>query len=223
MFFAIIPAYNEEKNIGSVIRSLFAHVDRIVVVDDGSTDGTADAARSAGAVVLRHAINRGQGAALETGHAYARAHEAQYVLHFDADGQFDPVDIRPALAALQESGADILFGSRFLGKHSNIPWMKRHLLFPLARLVNRMSGGVALTDGHNGFRILNRHALETIHITQDKMAHATEIAVAAKRAGLRAMEFPVSVVYREYGQGVRGGITIVKDLFFGKWIHSQKS
>ena len=93
MFIAIVPAHNEESSIGSVVRSLVRHVDQVVVVDDGSRDATAKEAASAGAVVLRHAINRGQGAALETGHEYARRAGADFVLHFDADGQFDAADV----------------------------------------------------------------------------------------------------------------------------------
>ncbi len=108
MFVAVVPAYNEEKRIGSVVRSLFGHVDEVVVVDDASADNTIQEAQNAGATVLIHRVNRGQGAALETGHAYARKHGAQFVIHFDGDGQFRVEDIAPALEHLQESNADIL-------------------------------------------------------------------------------------------------------------------
>ena len=205
MFLAIVPAYNEEKTVGSVVRNLFHHVDRVVVVDDGSSDGTGEAARAAGAVVLTHRLNRGQGAALETGHEYARWIGADYVLHFDADGQFDVADIAPALTALKESGAHMLIGSRLLDARSALPWFKRYVLFPLARLFHRVFFGVVLTDVHNGFRILSRRALEAIYLEQDRMAHATEILAQAKNCGLKTIEFPVKVVYREYGQGFGGG------------------
>jgi glycosyltransferase involved in cell wall biosynthesis len=140
MLIAIVPAYNEEKTIGSVVRSLFGLVDKVVVIDDGSKDKTSVEANLAGATVLKHKINRGQGAALQTGQTYTLLEGADYVLHFDADGQFDPQDIKPALNALQASQADILFGSRFLGKKSNIPFFKKSFLFPLGRIVNKVLG-----------------------------------------------------------------------------------
>jgi glycosyltransferase involved in cell wall biosynthesis len=218
MFVAIVPAYNEEKHIGSVVRSLLKQVDRIVVIDDGSSDSTAKEAKSAGAIVICHEINRGQGAAIETGHEYARLVGADYVLHFDADGQFDTNDIKPALTSLKEKRADMLLGSRFLDNRSNLPLVKRHFVLPVGRLVNRILTGVSLTDAHNGFRILNRHALDSIHLSHDRMAHASEITFLAHKANLVIIEFPVKVVYREYGQSAFGGIEIVRDFLFGKVI-----
>ena len=214
MFVAIVPALNEEENIASVVQGLLSHVDTVVVVDDGSFDDTALKAKSAGAIVLQHKINRGQGASLQTGHEYARQIGANYVLHFDADGQFCTEDIKPALEKLISSEADILFGSRFLDDRTQIPWFKKNILFPVARLFNKFFG-VYLTDIHNGFRILNKIALEQITIEQDRMAHATEIPVKVKKLGLKYIEFPVKVVYREFGQGVGGGINVVKDLLVG--------
>ncbi len=217
MFLAIVPAFNEEKNIGSVVKGLFNHIDRVVVVDDGSSDSTSTAASEAGAVVLRHEINRGQGAALETGRQYALKNNADYVLHFDADGQFEVSDISPALEALQKSGADILFGSRFLGRDADLPFFKRFFIFPIAKLFNMLFVGRGFSDAHNGFRILNRRALEKIKIEHDRMAHASEIPFKAKKAGLKCIEFSVKVVYREYGQGILGGVKIIRDLLLGKF------
>lgn len=218
MFVAIVPAYNEEERIGSVVRSLFHHVDAVLVVDDASRDRTAACAEEAGATVLSHIINRGQGAAIETGHAYARSIDADYVLHFDGDGQFDPSDITPALAAFQKNNADILFGSRFLGVHSNVPWIKRRILLPLARFFHQLFFRVRLTDAHNGFRILSKKALGTMVIRQDRMAHASEIPILAKKHGLRVLEYPVKITYHEYGQGGLGSVHIMRDLFFGRFI-----
>lgn len=217
MFLAVVPAFNEERNIGSVVKGLFSHIDKVVVVDDGSSDSTTDKALESGAVVLRHEINRGQGAALETGRQYALKNGADFVLHFDADGQFDVSDIGPALEVLQKSGADILFGSRFLGRDANLPFFKKFFIFPLAKLFNRLFVGHGFSDAHNGFRILNRRALEKIKIEHDRMAHASEIPFKAKKAGLKCLEFPVKVVYREYGQGILGGLKIVRDLVVGKF------
>ena len=218
MFIAIVPAYNEEKNIGSVVRSLFGHVDEVVVIDDASQDQTVSLAKEAGAKVLSHELNRGQGAALQTGHDYAMSQKADFVLHFDGDGQFDVHDIEPALKFLQEKNTDILFGSRFLDTRSKIPWTKKFFILPVARLVNRFFARISLSDAHNGFRILNKKALECIKISQDRMAHATEIVQLVQKHNLDYVEFPVKVVYREYGQRVSGGFRILKDLFFGRFV-----
>lgn len=215
MFFAIVPAYNEEERVGSVVRNLLVFVDMVIVVDDGSTDNTAVVAGDAGAQVIRHVINRGQGAALETGHTYARMHHAQYVLHFDADGQFSVDDIGPALQALKDANADVLFGTRYGEKASNVPFTKRYILGPIGRIVDRVFGSVRLSDAHNGFRILTKKALAYIHITQSGMAHASEIPALVKKHHLSYIEVPVSVTYHEYGQGVSSGIRTVRDLFFG--------
>lgn len=220
MFIAIVPALNEEKRIGIVVRGLTecGVVDEVVVVDDGSKDMTAKIAREAGAVVLSHPINRGQGAALETGNVYARSRFADFVLYFDGDNQFSPSDINPALSALSSSGADILFGSRFLDTRSNIPFFKRYILFPMARLIDRAIGGLVLSDVHNGFRLLSKTALSKIIITQEGMAHATEIPMLVKKHKLKHIEFPVKVIYHEYGQGLSGGFTILRDLILGKFV-----
>ena len=218
MFVAIVPAFNEAKTIGSVVRNLFNHVDKVIVVDDGSKDSTSVKAKEAGAIVIKHKINRGQGAALQTGHEYAKKISADYVLHFDADEQFVVEDIKPALEKITQEKADILFGSRFLGTNSYIPKSKKYILLPLAKLVNKVFGNLKLTDAHNGFRILNKQAINKINISQDRMAHASEIPAQVKKHNLKYVEFPVKVVYREYGQGIKGGLNIIKDLLFGKFV-----
>ncbi len=215
MFLAIVPAYNEESRVGSVVRSLLACVDEVVVVDDGSTDTSAAVAKKAGATVLHHKINRGQGAALETGHAYARSQDADYVIHFDADGQFFVDDIAPALQALKDANADVLFGTRYGEKASNVPFTKRYVLGPIGRVVDRVFGSVRLSDAHNGFRIFTQKALSRIYITQSGMAHASEIPALVKKHNLSYIEVPVSVTYHEYGQGVTSGFKTVRDLFIG--------
>lgn len=218
MIIAVVPAYNEEKIIGSVIRDLFNQVDKVVVVDDGSKDNTVQVAEKAGAEVLVHDINRGQGAALQTGHEQALKLGADYVVDFDGDGQFDSKDIERALLFLQEKQAEVLLGSRFLGTESKIPFSKKYFLFPLARIINRIFGGPKVSEAHNGFRIYTKKALEKIIINQDRMAHATEILSLIKKYKLVYVEFPVKVIYHEYGQGVGGGIQVVKDLIWGRFL-----
>lgn len=218
MFFAIIPAYNEEKTIGSVVRSIFPYVDKVVVVDDGSDDKTAEQASATGCVVLRHKLNCGQGASLQTGHEYAKKNGVDFVLHFDADGQFDPMDIEEAKKSIIENNADILFGSRFLDNRSKIPLSKKYLLLPFGRVINNFLTGIKLSDAHNGFRILNSRALELLELNQDRMAHATEILALVKKNNLKYIEHPVKVNYFEYGQNINSGLKTIKDLFLGKFV-----
>lgn len=217
MTIVVIPAYNEATTIGGVVRAVNEVCDLVVVVDDGSTDNTAGIAKDSGAVVLVHEINRGQGAAIETGFAYARALSAEIVVTFDADGQFDPADIPRAVVYLLESGADVLFGTRQKNQ-AHMPLLKRFLLRPIAKVIDRLFGAPTLSDVHNGFRVLGPKALQSIVITQDRMAHATEIPRLAQVHGLQIVEFPVTVHYSEFGQGVSGGLRIVKDLVVGVFV-----
>ncbi|OGH68331.1 MAG: hypothetical protein A3I29_04710 [Candidatus Magasanikbacteria bacterium RIFCSPLOWO2_02_FULL_44_11] len=215
MVLIVVPAYNEEKTIGRVVRGLLQHgYNGIVVVDDGSGDATYNEARAAGALVLHHEINRGQGAALETGDEYARLAGANAIVHFDADGQFNPADIKPALQRMEASRADVVLGSRFLDERSQIPLFKKYLILPVGRWINYVFSGVKLTDAHNGFRIFNRKALAAVHITLDGMAHNTEIVRQSRKAGLRLIEVPVEITYHTYGQGFFGGVKIVGDLIW---------
>ncbi len=219
MVYIVIPAYNEARNIAAVIYGLKnAGFSTIVVVDDGSTDATADSARRAGAVVLTHGVNRGQGAALETGNEYARRMGAEYVVHFDGDGQFSPSDIAPALSFMREHALDVVLGSRFLDKRSTMPWLKRFVILPIARYINYIFTGLRLSDAHNGFRILNRRALHELRISHDGMAHNTEIVAEIARLGLTYREFPVAVTYTRFGQGIRGGLKTIRDVVAAPWI-----
>ncbi|MFA7653552.1 MAG: glycosyltransferase family 2 protein [Candidatus Magasanikbacteria bacterium] len=213
MIFIVIPAYNEENKIGRVVRGLFEQGWRnVLVVDDGSTDNTADIARRAGAQVVCHSANCGQGSALQTGDDFACHHGAQAVVHFDADDQFNPADISGAIDIIKSNQADVVLGSRFLDNRSQVPWVKRYIILPVSRWINFMFTGVLLTDAHNGFRVLSRPALEKIRITQAGMAHNSEIVRQIKKYHLKFVEFPVEVRYHEFGQGIGEGVNIVKDL-----------
>ncbi len=213
----IVPAYNEEKNLRPVLQGVFSHRpgDTVVVIDDGSIDNTVTVAQEAGAQVLRHIVNRGQGAALRTGTEYALSIRAEVIVHFDADGQFDPAEIAVLVEPIACGEVDVVLGSRFL-KENNIPWTKKYLILPLARLVNYFFTGLKLTDAHNGFRALSRQAAELIEINQDRMAHNSEIVRQIKEKNLRFKEVAVTVSYNRYGQGVGGGLKIVRDLLLDK-------
>ena len=213
MLVVIVPAYNEAERIGRVLRDLFEHdCKNVLVVDDGSSDATARVAKEAGAAVIRHALNRGQGAALETGNEWARQQGAEVVVHFDGDGQHEASDIAPAIAVLREHNLDAVLGSRFLGVRSRVPFLKRVLILPVSRLVNYIFTGVLLSDAHNGFRVLGSRSLHSICIRQDGMAHNSEIVAELKARGFRFAEVPVRVTYHEFGQGIEGGIKIIWNL-----------
>lgn len=213
--FVIIPARNEAVNIESTLKSLIAAGWRqLVVVDDGSTDRTAAIAASL-AIVLRHPLNRGQGAALATGTHYALSHGAEIIVHFDADGQQIASEIGRMVQPIIDGQADIVLGSRFL-QPNDIPVLKKWLILKPAIAIQRMTTGLALTDVHNGFRALNRKAAGDIEIEQDGMAHASEIVAKIKKYRLRYCEKPVTVLYRRFGQGLGAGMKIYRDLIFKK-------
>ncbi|MBI5221394.1 MAG: glycosyltransferase family 2 protein [Candidatus Magasanikbacteria bacterium] len=217
MIFIVLPAFNEEKKIGRVIRDLFEHgYKNIVVVDDGSSDETAKQAELSGAVVLRHRVNRGQGAALQTGNEFALESGAKIVVHFDADGQFNSKDLDCAIARMHSNSLDVILGSRFLDKRSNIPFFKNFILLPFSRLINNFLTGLKVSDVHNGFRVLNHRAAQKIIITQDGMAHNSQIPRLIKEHNLSYEEYPVEVFYDESGQGVAGGFKILYDLLIDK-------
>jgi len=215
--YVVVPAYNEEKRIRQVLDDLSLLPYKIVVVDDGSVDSTADIVASYDNVILlRHRVNRDQGAALETGNQYALSQGADIIVHFDADGQFLSSEIANIIKPIIEEDYDVVFGSRFLDKKSNLPYLKEHIIFPLARLVNRLFLGVKTTDPQSGFRALNRKAAQMINIEQDGKAHCSEIMAKAFEYKLKVKEVPITVIYHEFGQGFSHGLKILKDILFSK-------
>lgn len=215
----IIPAFNEGEVIREVVKGVRAHYSHVILVDDCSTDGTGDAALSAGAIVLRHPINLGQGAALQTGLDYAIAQGAEYLVTFDADGQHRVEDIRALLAVQENTHADVVVGSRFLGATENLPPLRKVVL-KLAVQFTRMTSGIDLTDAHNGLRLLTRQAGKRIRITQNRMAHASEIMDQIKRFGLSIAEAPVTILYTEYslrkGQKLSNAFNILSEMFVAR-------
>jgi polyprenyl-phospho-N-acetylgalactosaminyl synthase len=217
----VIPAFNEAAAIGSVIADLRPFAGKIVVVDDGSKDGTAGAAHEAGAVVLRHVINRGQGAALQTGIEYALHRGASAIVTFDSDGQHSAADVPTLIAPLRDGRADIVLGSRFLGSTESMPRLRR-IVLRFAVLFTRSVSGLKVTDAHNGMRAFSRRAASIIHIQLDRMAHASELMDQIRRSGLPYTEVPVHVRYTEYSRqkGQRGvhAVRIAFDYFIGKFV-----
>ena len=194
----VLPdAFNEARAIGRVLAGLAAWPYRVVVVDDGSTDSTGHVAARAGAEVLTHPINLGQGAALQTGIDYALLRGASHVVTFDADGQHRPEDIAGLLAALAGHDADYALGSRFRGTAIDLPPLRR-LMLRAATWFTRLTTGLDVTDAHNGLRAMTRAGAAHIRLRQNRMAHASEILHQIAASGLAYVEAPVTIQYSRY-------------------------
>lgn len=227
----LMPAYNEPGRLAETLGAIRAEAEalsgvRVFLVDDGSEPaidprGLPGPSPSFHVVLARHAVNLGQGAALETARqlALADARGFDAYVTMDADGQHRIEDVA-ALARAVEGGADVALGDRFAGD-SNVPPLRRALLFA-ARLFERAITGLALSDAHNGFRAFSRRGMERVRIRENRMAHATEItrqiSLAKRDDRLVVVEVPVSVRYtRETltkGQTSLGAFAILRDLFY---------
>jgi glycosyltransferase involved in cell wall biosynthesis len=212
----VIAAYNEARVIAGVVAGVIRAGYDVVVVDDGSSDRTRDLAAAAGAVVLRHPINLGQGAALQTGIEFALRQGADIIVTFDADGQHRIADAARLVAALHTHDADFALGSRFLGGAVNQP-LSRRILLRLATLFTRLTTGLSLTDTHNGLRAMTRLGASAIGLKQNRMAHASEILHQIADSGLKFVEVPVTIEYSAYslakGQSMGDALVILTDLF----------
>ena len=196
----VIAAYNEAHSIGHVLKDLAkAGYKNVVVVDDGSDDDTSRIAHQYTSHVLKHVVNRGQGASLKTGIDYALAKGADIVVTFDADGQHRVEDIPELMKPVQKDEVDVALGSRFLKKGSNVPFFRK-IMLKGGVLIVWVFYGLKLTDVHNGFRALSHHAAEQIEITTDRMEHASEILSEIKKKKLRYVEVPVIIKYTEYSK-----------------------
>ncbi len=212
----VIAAFNEGKVIRSVVSEVAAAGYSVVVVDDGSRDDTATAARVPGVTVLRHAVNLGQGAALQTGIDFAVRRRAEHIVTFDADGQHCVDDLPALLGAL--AAHDIALGSRFLGKEIEGASKRRKAFLKTATLMSNKMSGLTLTDAHCGLRAFRATAAPKLRITQDRMAHASQLLHKIKASGLRVTEVPVTVRYTAHsmakGQSGFQAIRILFDYFF---------
>lgn len=218
-FHIVIPGFNEEPVLGEVLDELVAKYPSavIVVVDDNSTDQTYEVAASRAVHLLRHAVNLGQGAALRTGINYALSLGAEVVVTFDADGQMNPDDIEHLVEPVASGAFDVALGTRFADRKPEGMGLIRKLVLTAAVVFTRLTARLAVSDTHNGFRALSRKAAQSIQITQNRMAHASEILEEIYRLKLSWVEVPVSIRYTAHskrkGQSSLAAIDIVMDLF----------
>ena len=191
----IVPAYNEAERVGEVLRDLKdAGAANIVMVDDGSSDDSAEIASRENVWVLRHIVNRGQGAALQTGIDFAVGQGADLLVTFDADGQHTAGDLWQMVSPIASGSCQVVLGSRGLGRSIGVP-RSRKLLLRFAIWFTRLTTGLPLTDTHNGIRAFTADAALQLRMTEDGMAHASEFLSRLARSGLRWKEVPVTVHY----------------------------
>lgn len=217
----VVPVYNEAGAIGAVVTELLATFPHVVCVDDGSTDGSAEVAKAAGAVVVRHPVNLGQGAALQTGFEYTLLDPAmRHVLTYDADGQHQIADALDLLERVSQGDADVVFGSRFLDERTRTT-PSRRLILRLAVAYTNLTTRTRLSDAHNGLRALARPVVERLDITQNRMAHASELVAQVGSMTIDGRpvtytETAVHILYTDYskqkGQSLWNAINILVDL-----------
>ena len=214
----IIPCYNEGSVIKDVIEGARETFPNIVAVNDGSADNSAEQIHAAGAHLVNHPVNLGQGAALQTGVEYARAQAgARYFATFDADGQHQVKDVVAMLERLRSEDVDIIVGTRFAGPKKDddqVPLIKRIVLKTVVLLSPR-TRRLGLTDAHNGLRAFNKKVADELNIRMNGMSHASEFVAQMDEKGWKVSEQPVDILYTEYsmskGQSLINGVNILSD------------
>ena len=212
---AAIPAFNEQKTIGSVVLTALRYATKVIVIDDGSEDETASIAQQAGATVIRHPTNRGYGAALRSCFEYARESEFEVLVILDGDGQHRPEMIPQVAAPVDEGRADVSIGSRFMegNKAGGVPGYRKFGIRVITKLTNlgtRHSGKI--TDAQSGFRAYSRAAISAIDPLEADMGASAEILWEADRKGLRIIEVPITIDYRAAGSTrgpVQHGLSVI--------------
>ncbi len=214
----LLPAFNEGKVIQKVIATLIqTGYTNVCVINDGSTDYTLKNAQLAGAIVLTHLINRGAGAAIQTGIEYAQKCNYSYVVMMDSDGQHLVEDIQNLCAVIKDTQADIVIGNRFSLKSNSIPKHRRFYNFT-ANVLTNLFCTKKYKDTQSGFRLLNKKALENIHLKNRGFAFCSEMLIQADQKGLQVVEVPIQVVYSDYsmskGQNLFVGIKTALDILW---------
>ena len=191
-----IPAYNEEKNIASIITKLKNITDSIIVCDDGSSDMTSEISKNLGAIVISHKKNMGYGAAIRTIFQKSVELDSDILVTFDADGQHRIDDVNKILQPLKNNEADIVVGSRFLNNETKVPNYRKIGIKVITQVTNA-SLKKKLTDSQSGFRAYNKQALTQISPSEMGMGISTEILIKASNKGLRIAEIPITILYHD--------------------------
>jgi len=196
----IIPVYNEDRVIGSVLKSVLKEFKYVVCVNDGSKDTSSAEIAKTNAYLVEHPINMGQGAALQTGVEFARKLPVTYFVTFDADGQHRLKDVHSMLKTITKEKCDIVLGSRFLGETVGMTRSKR-IVLRAATVFSNVTSGLKLTDTHNGLRVFNKKFADNLQLTVSDMAHASEILEIIAVGKYEYREIPVTIEYTDYSRG----------------------
>jgi glycosyltransferase involved in cell wall biosynthesis len=191
---AAIPCFNTEGSIGSVVSKTKKYVDRVIVVDDGSQDNTAEAARAAGALVINHGTNRGYGEAIKSCFEAAKANAAEVLLILDGDGQHNPDEIPEILAPILKGESDLVIGSRFLGDNSSMPRYRKFGINVITFLYN-LGSRVKVSDAQSGFRAYGKKIFETLPLSEKGMSVSIETLEGARGKGAVIKESHISCSY----------------------------
>lgn len=194
---AVIPAYNEEPVVGSVVLAARPFVSEVVVINDGSNDRTAERALEAGAVVYTHVINRGLGASLATGIAAALNRGADVLVTLDADGQHDPAEIPKFVEAIESRGVDAVIGSRLLASKEHMP-LRRRLYNYVGNVLTYLLFGIWTTDSQSGFRAFSRTGAKRLELRTNRMEVSSEFLKEIHDKRIAFCEIPCSVRYTDY-------------------------
>lgn len=218
--YIVLPAYNEGQVIKEVIKSIKTEgYSNIIVVDDGSTDNTYTESLSTGAITIKHTINRGKGAATQTGLDAAKLLSADVTVTMDSDGQHNPKDIAKLIKPILENKADVVLGSRMLGE-KGMPF-SRILMNKIGNGVTYLFFGIWVSDSQSGFRAYSKKALASVYTYMDRYEFESEMLGQIKAAKLKVKEVPIKVIYTEYSlnkykhdaaftaQGLLNGIKMV--------------
>jgi len=190
---ALIPAFNEAARVADVVNRALPQVSEVVVIDDGSTDGTASVAQAAGAQVIQHGHNRGKGAAIVTALDYFNKSGAEFAVLLDADGQHDPAEIPKLVAAATESGASIVVGTR-MSHTREMPlvrkWTNRFTSWATGKLARQ-----PVPDSQCGYRLVRRSVLKDLKLETSRFETETEMLIQAGRAGHKIASIPIRTIY----------------------------
>lgn len=216
----IVPAFNEASVIRHTLLSLKQELKKIgqfdiLVVDDGSSDQTANIAEKTDAIVVRHRLNRGLGGALGTGLTFAKRENYDLAVTFDADGQHNPADIIKAIKPIETEGADIVIGSRTLSAHSRTPAVRKIIIWG-SNVITKLLFGIWTSDSQSGFRAFSQKAIRLLKIKTERMEVSSEVFAEAKRHHLKVIEVPITVIYTDYslskGQGNLNAVNVLYKL-----------
>jgi glycosyltransferase involved in cell wall biosynthesis len=211
----VMPSYNEGKVLQETLNDLRGFP-LVVLIDDASSDNSSEIAlKFPNVCVLRHSINRGQGASLETGFEYVRRlGHIRYVATFDADGQHSVDDLQAMYQMIKNYDLKVILGSRFIGKTTKKSSLKQKLLRLYAKVI-RTTVGLQVTDAHNGLRLFHIDFIKNVHISIDGFGHADEILKEIKNGGYEYREYFTTVKYTSYslskGQPLINGVNILFD------------